>query len=105
MSTTLKARGFSLPEVLISMVLLVLVIATMSAVQSRMSHGLSQLALHRQLWRVAWNAAGPQPVTLPAGWQMRRVQTLQQRCVSITVTIVAPSGKEGRLSRLHCPPR
>ncbi|EMH4163700.1 prepilin-type N-terminal cleavage/methylation domain-containing protein [Pluralibacter gergoviae] len=105
MSSTLKMRGFSLPEVLISMMLLVMVITTTSAVQSRVSQGLAQLAQYRQLWRVAWNAAGPQPLTLPAGWQMRRVQTLQQRCVSITVTIVAPSGREARLSRLHCPPR
>ncbi|HDS1151000.1 TPA: prepilin-type N-terminal cleavage/methylation domain-containing protein [Pluralibacter gergoviae] len=103
--TVSRARGFSLPEVLIGMVLLVLVISTTSSLQSRLGNSLQQLTQYRQLWRTAWDAAGPLPPALPAGWKMQRVQTMRQRCVSITVTIVAPSGREGRMSRLHCPPR
>lgn len=103
--TVSRAHGFSLPEVLISMALLVLVITATSALQSRLGGSLQQLAQYRQLWRTAWDAAGPLPLALPAGGKMQRVQTMRQRCVSITVTIVAPSGREGKMSRLHCPPR
>lgn len=97
-------RGFSLPEVLISMVLLVLVIVSTSTLQSRFGNGLHQLSQYRQLWRIAWDAAGQLPAAPPAGWRINRVQTTRQRCVSITVTIIAPSGREGQMSRLHCPP-
>lgn len=104
-ATLSRERGFSLPEVLISVVLLVLVVTTLSALRSNMSKSLYQLTEYRKLWRTAWNAAGQQPTTLPEDWQIRRVETTRQRCVSITVSIVAPSGRQGELSRLHCPQR
>lgn len=100
-----RGRGFSLPEVLVSMVLLMAVITTVGALQGSLSRSSAQLAEYRLLWRIAWNSAGPWPEALPAGWKMRRVETLHQRCVSISVTITAPSGRAGQLSRLHCPPR
>ncbi|PQN87498.1 prepilin-type cleavage/methylation domain-containing protein, partial [Shigella flexneri] len=32
-----------------------------------------------------------------------RMQTSQAGCVSISVTLVSPGGREGEMTRLHCP--
>lgn len=104
MPATLKEQhGYSLPEVLISVVLLVLVITALAGYQRSLASSAYQLTQYRLLWRNAWNGAGLLHYSLPAGWQISRVETSEQRCVSITVTIIAPTGRRGQLTRLHCP--
>jgi prepilin peptidase dependent protein C len=98
-----RQRGFSLPEVLLSVVLMMMVVTALSGLQSQLTAGAAQLGQYRQLWREAWRHSQLHSTPLSAGWQLNRVQTSRQRCVSITVTITTPSGREGQLARLHCP--
>ena len=98
-----KSQGFGLPEVLLSVVLMMMVITALSGGMNQMAKAGAQLSQYRLLWRESWGQARLNPSPLPAGWQVNRVQTSQQRCVSITVTIVTPAGRQGTFSRLHCP--
>ncbi|HEX4501969.1 MAG TPA: prepilin-type N-terminal cleavage/methylation domain-containing protein [Scandinavium sp.] len=100
-----RQQGFSLPEVLLSVVLMMMVVSALSGLQSKLAAGGAQLNQYRQLWREAWRGSQLHTTALPEGWHLNRVQTSRQRCVSITVTITTPAGREGQLSRLHCPQR
>lgn len=99
----LKEAGFSLPEVLISMVLLIVVIAALSGFYRSLAMGFQAQWQYRQLWRFASQQAEIAPSTLPAGWNVTRVQTSTAGCVSISVIVTSPTGRHGQLARLHCP--
>lgn len=103
MRDTLKTRGFSLPEVMLAMLLMVMVITALGGYYRALATGGAQLQQYRQMWRYAWGQTQQQAAALPAGWNSQRVQTSSQRCVSINATITTPMGRQGRLTRLHCP--
>lgn len=104
MSNSLRRQqGFSLPEVLLSVVLMVMVVTALSSLYSQIALGGSQLSQYRHLWHETWRQTQLHSASMPEGWRLNRVQTSQQRCVSITGTITTPSGRQGRLTRLHCP--
>ncbi|MEO3990636.1 prepilin-type N-terminal cleavage/methylation domain-containing protein [Pseudocitrobacter cyperus] len=98
-----KMRGFSLPEVLLAMLLMVSVITALGGYYRNLALGNHQLNQYRQLWRYAWLQTQRQAQPLPEGWESQRVETSTQSCVSINVTITAPVGKQGHMTRLHCP--
>ncbi|KAA1049193.1 prepilin-type N-terminal cleavage/methylation domain-containing protein [Pseudocitrobacter sp. 73] len=98
-----KMRGFSLPEVLLAMLLMVSVITALGGYYRSLALSNHQLNQYRQLWRYAWLQTQRQAQPLPEGWSSQRVQTTSQRCVSINVTIIAPLDKQGHMTRLHCP--
>lgn len=98
-----RQQGFSLPEVLLSVVLMVMVVTALSGLYGQLAAGGARLGQNRQLWHETWRQGQLFPAAIPEGWRVNRVQTSQQRCVSISVTITTPSGKQGRLTRLHCP--
>lgn len=98
-----KNRGFSLPEVLMAMLLMVSVTLALGGYYRGLALTNQQLSQYRQLWRYAWLQTQRQPPTLPEGWRSQRVETTTQSCVSIDVTITAPMGKQGHMTRLHCP--
>lgn len=104
MSVALKhQQGFSLPEVLLSLILMVMVVTALSGYQRTLVTGNSQLAQYLHLWRTAWNQTQLHVGDFPDGWRVNRIQTSRQSCVSISVTIITPVGRQGQLSRLHCP--
>ncbi|ALR77923.1 prepilin-type N-terminal cleavage/methylation domain-containing protein [[Enterobacter] lignolyticus] len=104
MSASLKhEQGFSLPEALLSIVLLVMVVGALAGYQKSLAVGAAGLQQYRQLWRYACEQTLMQSDALPEGWHQTRVQTSRQSCVSITVTIATPTGRQGQMSRLHCP--
>ena len=103
MSAALKSRGFSLPEVMLAMFLMVSVVTALGGYYRALATTSVQLNQYRQLWRYAWEQTQPQPTVLPEGWRSQRVQTTSQRCVSISATITTPMGRQGRMTRLHCP--
>ncbi|MCS2169296.1 prepilin-type N-terminal cleavage/methylation domain-containing protein [Scandinavium sp. TWS1a] len=98
-----RQQGFSLPEVLLSVVLMMMVVTALSGLYNQFAVGAAQLNLYRQLWREGWSHSQLHTAAMPEGWQLNRVQTSRQRCVSITVTIITPVGRQGQMSRLHCP--
>ncbi|MCS2152531.1 prepilin-type N-terminal cleavage/methylation domain-containing protein [Scandinavium goeteborgense] len=98
-----RQQGFSLPEVLLSVVLMMMVVTALSGLHSQLAVGGAQLSLYQQLWREGWNHSQLHTTAMPQGWQLNRVQTSRQRCVSIKVTITTPVGRQGQMSRLHCP--
>lgn len=103
MPDTLKSRGFSLPEVILAMLLMVMVVTALGGYYRALAAGNTQLNQYRQMWRYAWARTQQLALPLPEGWNSQRVQTSSQRCVSINATITTPMGRQGRLTRLHCP--
>ena len=99
MSNALKRqRGFSLPETVLAMALMVLTVAALGGYQRGMAQGIVQMNQTRQL---CFSQLSAPP--LPARGQVSRMQTSTQRCVSITVTISMPVAKRVQMTRLHCP--
>lgn len=104
MSNALKRqRGFSLPETVLAMALMVLTVTALGGYQRGMAQGIVQLNQTRQLWRDAWRYSQLSAPPSPARGQVSRMQTSRQRCVSITVTISRPVAKRVQMTRLHCP--
>ncbi|WP_333496610.1 prepilin-type N-terminal cleavage/methylation domain-containing protein [Kluyvera sp. CHPC 1.251] len=103
MPDTLKMRGFSLPEVVLAMFLMICVVTALGGYYRVLATSSLELNQYRQMWRYAWGQTQQQAQALPAGWTSQRGQTSSQRCVSINATITTPMGKQGRMSRLHCP--
>lgn len=103
MSAAIKSRGFSLPEVMLAMFLMVCVVTALGGYYRGLATASVQLSQYRQMWRYAWGQTQQQAMTLPGGWQSQRLQTSSASCVSINATIITPMGKQGRMTRLHCP--
>ncbi len=103
MRTTLKQQGFSLPEVILAMVLLVMIVTALGGFHRALAADFAIWNQYRALWRYAWLQAQPEAPILPPGWQVQRLQTTDAGCVSINVMIISPSGRQGQMTRLHCP--
>lgn len=103
MSATVKQSGFSLPEVLVAMMLLVMVVTALGGYHRALAGGFASWSQYRALWRHAWQQAQIAPPPLPPGWQVQKRQTSVERCVSISASIISPSGREGQITRLFCP--
>lgn len=100
MSASLRnQQGFSLPEVMLAMVLMVMIVTALSGFQRTLMNSLASRNQYQQLWRHL------RAISPPANWQVNRMQTSQAGCVSISVTLVSPGGREGEMTRLHCPNR
>lgn len=98
-----KQKGFSLPETLLAMALMIMVVTALAGYHRALVNGSVTLNQYRQLWRSAWQQTQRHPRAVKDGWRVNRVQTTRQRCVSISVTITTPVGKQGQMTRLHCP--
>ncbi len=106
MSASLKnQQGFSLPEVMVAMVLMVMIVTALSGIQRTLMNSLASRNQYQQLWRHGWQQTQLRAISPPANWQVNRMQTSQAGCVSISVTLVSPGGREGEMTRLHCPNR
>ncbi|ALB63889.1 FIG00553892: hypothetical protein [Cronobacter condimenti 1330] len=101
--TRSREAGFSLPEVLVSLVLFIIVIGALMGYYQTLAQGLLSQWHYRQLWRFASQQAEMSPSPLPEGWKATRVETSMAGCVSISVIVSAPEGRQGQLKRLHCP--
>lgn len=105
MSASLKnQQGFSLPEVMVAMVLMVMIVTALSGIQRTLMNSLASRNQYQQLWRHGWQQTQLRAISPPANWQVNRMQTSQAGCVSISVTLVSPGGRR-RDDRLHCPNR
>lgn len=98
-----KEKGFSMVEVLLAMMLLVMIVTALSGYHRALAARFTMFNQYRQLWHNAWNQAQLGAAVLPDGWQINRVQTMQSGCVSITVILISPLGRRGEMTRLHCP--
>ena len=94
MSASLKnQQGFSLPEVMLAMVLMVMIVTALSGFQRTLMNSLASRNQYQQLWRHGWQQTQLRAISPPANWQV------------ISVTLVSPGGREGEMTRLHCPNR
>lgn len=98
-----RERGFSMVEVLLAMMLLVMIVTALAGYHRALAARFVVFNQYRQLWHHAWNQTLLSTKSLPAGWQASRGQTTLAGCVSITVTLISPLGRRGELTRLHCP--
>lgn len=103
MPAAVNSRGFSLPEVMLAMFLMVSVVTALGGYYRGLATASLQLSQYRQMWRQGWVQTQQQAMALPDGWQSQRLQTSSASCVSINATIITPMGRQGRMTRLHCP--
>lgn len=101
--TLAKQKGFSIVEVLLAMMLMVMVVTALAGYHRVLASRFVALEQYRQLWRHSWNQSQLTATDMPAGWQTNRLQTTQAGCVSITATLISPLGRQGQMTRLHCP--
>lgn len=99
----MSEAGFSLPEVLVAMMLFMVVIVSLSGFYRALAMGFQSQWQASQLWRFASQQAEIAPPGLPQGWKATRVETSLVGCVSISVIVTSPTGRQGQLARLHCP--
>ncbi len=98
-----REHGFSLTEVLLAMLLMVMVVTALGGYHRALASGFTSASQWRQLWRYAWEQAQPEATSLPPGWKVQRGQTTTGGCVSIDVTVTSPAGRQGNMVRLFCP--
>ena len=100
-----RQRGFSLPEVMLAMVLMIMIVTALSGYQRALMNSFIIRNQYQQLWRHAWQQTQRYQFSSPLNWQVNRMQTMSAGCVSINVKISSPSGRQGQMTRLHCPNR
>lgn len=100
-----RQRGFSLPEVMLAMVLMVMVVTALSGYQRVLLNSFILRHQSLQLWRYGWQQTQLRSISPPVNWQVNRMQTTQAGCVSINATLSSPLGRQGQMTRLHCPNR
>ncbi|HAW3799842.1 TPA: prepilin-type N-terminal cleavage/methylation domain-containing protein [Escherichia coli] len=88
-------RGYTLIETLVAMLILVMLSASGL-------YGWQYWQQSQRLWQTASQA---RDYLLYLREDANRMQTSQAGCVSISVTLVSPGGREGEMTRLHCPNR
>ena len=98
-----RQRGFSLPEVMLAMVLMIMIVTALSGYQRVLMNSFIIRNQYQQLWRHAWQQTQRYQFSLPLNWQVNRMQTTSAGCVSINVKISSPLGRQGQMTRLHCP--
>lgn len=100
-----RQRGFSLPEVMLAMALMIMIVTALSGYQRVLMNSFVLRNQYQQLWRHAWQQTQLSMFSPPLGWQVNRMQTTQAGCVSINVKLSSPLGRQGQMTRLHCPNR
>ncbi|POT56521.1 prepilin peptidase-dependent protein C [Citrobacter amalonaticus] len=98
-------RGFSLPEVMLALVLMIMIVTALSGYQRVLMNSFATRHQYQQLWRYAWQQTQLRSFSPPENWQANRMQTTRAGCVSISVTLSSPLGRQGQLMQLHCPKR
>lgn len=99
----MKQQGFSLPEVLLAMALLVMIVTALGGFHRALVTDLVTWSQYRTLWRHTWMQTLQNAPVLPSGWRVQRMQTSESGCVSINAILLSPSGRKGQMTRLHCP--
>ncbi|QLY59736.1 prepilin-type N-terminal cleavage/methylation domain-containing protein [Citrobacter freundii] len=102
-ATLNRQRGFSLPEVMLTMVLMVMIVTALSGYQRVLMNSFLIRSQYQQLWRHAWMQTQMTAFPSPLNWQVNRMQTTRAGCVSINVKLSSPLGRQGQMTRLHCP--
>jgi len=102
-ATVARQKGFSIVEVLLAMVLMVMVVTALAGYHRVLASRFVALEQYRQLWRHAQTLSQLSAGDAPGGWQVNRMQTTQAGCVSISVKLISPLGRQGQMTRLHCP--
>ena len=72
MPDSLKMRGFSLPEVVLAMFLMVSVVTALGGYYRVLATSSLELDQYRQMWRYAWEQTQQQAPALPVGWASQR---------------------------------
>lgn len=99
-----RARnGFSLAEVLVALALYGVIIASLMGYHRELALSFHSLWQYREVWRIAARQVEVEAPPPPPGWTVTRKQTSAAGCVSISVTVTSPAGRQAGLSRLQCP--
>lgn len=96
-------HGFSIIEVLCAMVLFSVVMLALLGYHRVLQQGFQSQWQTRMLWRLALEMSEPEAPLPTRAWKVSQQQTSAAGCVSISVTIASPGGRNGQLSRWYCP--
>ncbi|KEA54463.1 hypothetical protein DT73_00900 [Mangrovibacter sp. MFB070] len=96
-------QGFSLVETLAGVVMSALMLAALVALQHALSQGIQAQREFLMVGRFASQQVNVVAPDLPEGWLLSRSRREEGACFTLQVQLVSPGGRQGELSRLHCP--
>lgn len=96
-------QGFSLVETLAAVVMSALMLAALVALQHVLSQGIQAQREFLMVGRFASQQVNVVAPDLPDGWLLSRSRREEGACFTLQVQLVSPGGRQGELSRLHCP--
>ncbi|PWW12722.1 prepilin-type N-terminal cleavage/methylation domain-containing protein [Mangrovibacter plantisponsor] len=96
-------QGFSLVETLAAVVMSALMLAALVALQHALSQGIQAQREFLMVGRFACQQVNVVAPDLPEGWLLSRSRREEGACFTLQVQLVSPGGRQGELSRLHCP--
>ncbi len=96
-------QGFSLVETLAAVVMSALMLAALVALQHALSQGIQAQREFLMVGRFASQQVNVVAPDLPEGWLLSRSRREEGACFTLQVQLVSPGGRQGELSRLHCP--
>lgn len=100
LSNSVQQQGFSLVEILFSLLLFSLSITALMHYQQVLGQGFHWQSQQREAWRQAYQ--GLQGKETP-GWQRRQQsRSGPAGCQQVTVQVISPAGRRAELTQLQC---
>jgi len=97
-------RGFSLPEMLVALLLFSTLLTIQSGYHRGLRQGFEAQWQLRKLWRYTHEQCEEDSPSLAEQWRIMKQPIACGDCLCITIDVTSPQGHSARLSKRICPP-